>query len=88
MDTEFSYDVAFSFLGKDEHVARQLNDLLKDRWTTFIYSDAERQVKIAGADGASVFARVFGVESRTVVVLYRVGWGEDRTVHMRRAVHP
>jgi hypothetical protein len=75
-DDEFKYDVAFSFLGRDEAIARQLNDLVSGRVSTFIYSDAKRQAEIVGRDGEESFARVFGTEARTVVVLYRPGWGE------------
>lgn len=74
--TEFKYDIAFSFLGADEPLARELNTRLKDRVSTFIYSDAERQTRLAGRDGEEAFARVFGEEARTVAVLYRAGWGE------------
>lgn len=72
----FVYDVAFSFLGRDEGLAADLNDRLRTRVRTFIYSDTERQTKLAGRDGADAFARVFGVEAMTVVVLYREGWGD------------
>jgi hypothetical protein len=77
MADEFLYDVAFSFLGKDEALAVKLDDRLKDRLTTFVYSDAERQSRLAGRDGADAFGRVFGTEARTVVVLYRDGWGDQ-----------
>lgn len=76
-DDEFKYDVAFSFLVRDEQLARGLNDRLQTRVRTFIYSDAERQVQLAGRDGEEAFAKVFGEESRIVVVLYRDGWGES-----------
>ena len=36
----FEYDVAFSFLAEDEELATQLNDLLADRLSTFLYSRA------------------------------------------------
>ena len=75
-DADPKYDVAFSFLGRDEALAVQLNDLLKDRVQTFIYSDATRQVTLAGSDGVESFSRVFRAEARTVVVLYRAGWGD------------
>ena len=74
---EFKYDVAFSFLGRDEPLARKLNDILADRLKTFIYSDKGRQAMLAGRDGEGAFARIFGDEARTVVVLYREGWGEQ-----------
>jgi hypothetical protein len=75
-DEAFLYDVAFSFLSEDEALAIELNGLLKDRLATFLYSDRERQATLAGRDGEDAFSRVFGKEARTVVVLYRAGWGE------------
>lgn len=73
---EFLYDVAFSFLGEDEGTARRISDAVQGRVTTFMYSDPERQTFLAGRDGGERFAKVYGVEARTVVVLYRTGWGE------------
>lgn len=72
--TEYKYDVAFSFLADDEDIATNINDIIKDRLTTFIYS--ERQKELAGTDGEKTFSRVFGSEVRIVFVLYRKGWGE------------
>ncbi len=72
--SSFKYDVAFSFLAQDEALATELNDLLQDRLKTFLYS--KRQEEIAGTDGEKTFNKVFGEESRTVVILYRSGWGE------------
>jgi hypothetical protein len=69
----FKYDVAISFLQEDEALARELNDLLGDRLTTFVYFD--RQKELAGTDGEQTLNRVFGIESRNVVVLYRDHWG-------------
>lgn len=71
---EFKYDVAFSFLQEDEAVVRQLNDLLSPRLRTFAYFD--RQEELAGTDGETTFNRVFGKETRIVVVLYRPQWGK------------
>ena len=75
MDTQkhFKYDVAISFLHEDESLARELNDLLSERLTTFVYFD--RQKELAGTDGEQTFNQIFGAESRTVVVLYREHWG-------------
>lgn len=70
----YKYDVAFSFLAQDEPVATQLNDLLQDRLTTFVYS--RKQGELAGTDGEKTFNSVFGEHARLVVVLYRDGWGE------------
>jgi hypothetical protein len=72
-DQQYRYDVAFSFLKEDEPLAERLNDLLKDRVATFLYS--KRQEELAGTDGEVQFNEVFGEESRIVVVLFRAGWG-------------
>lgn len=72
----YKYDVAFSFCVQDEPLANQLNDLLQDRVSTFLYS--RKQGEIAGTDGEKTFNTVFGKESRVVVVLYRRGWGETK----------
>ena len=73
-EQKFKYDVAFSFLARDESLALQLNDLLQDRLSTFLYS--ERQKELAGTDGEKVFNAVFGKEARSVVLLYRDGYGK------------
>lgn len=73
-DDRFKYDAAFSFLAQDEELAIEINDLLRDRITTFIYS--RKQEEIAGTDGEETFNRVFGSEARIVFVLYREGWGK------------
>jgi hypothetical protein len=70
----FDYDVAFSFLARDEGLALQLNDLLQDRVRTFIYT--ERQKELAGKDGEIAFGSVFGAKARFVALLYRAEWGE------------
>ena len=43
---DYKYDVAFSFLKEDEELATNMNDLIQDRLSTFIYSG--RQEEIAG----------------------------------------
>ena len=73
MEPEFEYDVAFSFLAADEQIAFQLNDALKGRLKTFLYSEQQKQ--LAGTDGEVTFNAVFGQKSRTVVILYRQNWG-------------
>jgi hypothetical protein len=73
-DTKYKYEVAFSFLQKDEHLAYQINDLIQDRLETFIYS--KKQEELSGTDGEKKFNDVFYKDSRIVVLLYRGGWGE------------
>jgi hypothetical protein len=74
MSDNYEYDVAFSFLKEDEELAFKINDVIRDRVKTFIYS--EQQEKIAGTDGEETFNRVFETEARIVVVLYRENWGK------------
>lgn len=69
---QFKYDVAISFLQEDESIARELDNLLSERLTTFVYFD--RQKEIAGTDGEQTFNQIFGKETRIVVVLYRDHW--------------
>ena len=46
--SEFLYDVAFSFLAPDEAIAVQLNEELRDRMRTFLYSEQQKAIA-AGA---------------------------------------
>jgi len=69
----FQYDIAFSFTKEDEGVATQINDLLQDRYQTFLYSSA--QEKLAGTDGEETFNTVFKEQARLVAVLLRPEWG-------------
>jgi hypothetical protein len=72
--TEYQYEVGFSFLKQDEAIAYDLNDHIQDRLSTFIYS--KKQEELGGTDGEKKFNKVFYEECRVVVVLYRNGWGE------------
>jgi hypothetical protein len=69
----FKYDIALSFAKEDEGVATQLNDLVQDRYRTFLYSKAQEQ--LVGTDGEKTFNAVFGEQARTVAVLLRPEWG-------------
>lgn len=71
----FEYEVAFSFCGKDEGLATSLDDLLKDRFKTFIYH--RRQEVLAGTDGEKTFNEVFMEKARVAVILYRPEWGDS-----------
>lgn len=78
MSTEqkFKYEVAFSFLQNDEPIAYEINDLIQDRFSTFIYSKAQEE--LAGTDGAEQFSEIFYALSRIVVVLFNDDWGKTR----------
>src|SRR5262249_54533594 len=73
--TEFSYEVALSFLDRDEPTARQLSNLLAPL-TTFVYS--EQQLAVAATDGVDTFSSVFRRDARIVAVLFRDGWGKTK----------
>ena len=72
--TEYIYEVGFSFLKQDELIAYDLNDHIQDRLSTFIYS--KKQEDLGGTDVEKNINKVFYEEARVVVVLYRNGWGE------------
>jgi hypothetical protein len=73
-DDQIKYDVAFSFCHEDEPQARELNDLIQDRFSTFLYS--KKQEVLAGTDGQESFSSVFATEARFVVVFFREKWGK------------
>lgn len=79
-EKEYKYDVAFSLLNEDLTLAQEINDLLSDRYKTFLYS--ERQKEIAGADGEVKFKEVFSNQARFVVVFFREGWGKTPWTRM------
>jgi len=73
MTDTYKYEVAFSFLQQDEPLATQLNSLLQERLSTFLYS--ERQLELVGKDGEVMLKQVFGKQARIVVILFRKEWG-------------
>lgn len=74
--TDYKYDLAISFLKDDEGLASRLAEKLSEKYTVFLYS--ERQRELAGTDGEVKFRKVFSIESRYVLVIYRPGWGETQ----------
>jgi hypothetical protein len=73
---EPAYDVAISFLARDEALALRIYNELSESLHVFVYS--KRQEELAGTDGLESFRKVFLADSRLVVVLYRDGWGKTR----------
>ena len=73
VEKKFIYEVAFSFLQEDEALAYQINDLIHDRLTTFIYSAHQKEA--VGKDGIETYTKVFLEDSRIVVILFREKWG-------------
>jgi hypothetical protein len=71
---EPQYDVAISFLSKDEPTAAALRDRLSDGLSVFFYP--RNQEQLAGTDGLETMRTPFLSDSRVVVVLYREPWGK------------
>ena len=67
-DDGFKYDIAFSFVREDEGLATQLNDRVRDRYRTFLYSRAQEQ--LVGTDGEKTFNTVCGKEARILLPRY------------------
>jgi hypothetical protein len=67
------YDVAISFLSRDEPIGAALRDRLSDGLKVFFYP--RNQEQLAGTDGLATMRTPFLSDSRVVVVLYREPWG-------------
>lgn len=73
-NTEYKYDVAFSLTDDCKEIARQLNDLLKNKLKTYVYF--ENIPVTVGQPGIAFFMQVFGSDSRMIVVLISEDWGK------------
>jgi hypothetical protein len=81
--TDRIYDVAISFLHRDEPLALELEAKLSANLKVFVYS--KQQDQLAGGDGMESFREVFRDQSRLNVVLFRSGWGETRFTRVELA---
>src|ERR1035437_5129062 len=70
------YDVAISFLAKDEEIAAELYASLNKVFEVFFFT--KRQESLAGTDGLASMREPFLNDSRIVVVLYRENWGKTK----------
>jgi hypothetical protein len=68
------YDVAISFLAKDDQIAGALADRLGESLKVFCHPRAQEQ--LAGTDGIETMRKPFFDGSRVAVILYREPWGE------------
>lgn len=73
MENKFEFDVSISFLQQDEGDAQKIIDTMSEL-PSFIYS--RKQEEIVGNDALIKFKKVFGYDSRVVVILYRANWGK------------
>lgn len=68
------YDVAISFLSRDQSTAEAIHDKLAEGLRVFFYP--RKQEQLAGTDGLESMRKPFFDDSRVVVVLYREPWGK------------
>lgn len=87
----YKYDVAFAFLEKDEPLAIQINDLIKDKLSTFLYS--KKLENLSNTKPEKTFIDVFERQSKCVVVLFSNKWGttpwtaiEEKAIRNRASV--
>jgi hypothetical protein len=71
-EAEPKYDVAISFLTRDERVAGEINDLLAEGLNVFFFP--RKQEDLAGTNGLESMRERF-LTARVAVVLYREPWG-------------
>jgi hypothetical protein len=76
------YDVAISFLARDEPIAAALAARLTGGLNVFFYP--RNQEDLAGTDGLESMRSPFQTESRINVVLFRDAWGETHGHASRR----
>lgn len=67
------YDVAISFLSKDESIATAIYQKLDEGLSVFFYPRSQEE--LAGTDGLESMRKPFFDDSRVMVVLYREPWG-------------
>lgn len=72
ISTDPKYDVAISFLAKDEPVAKEVYDRLSEMLKVFYFP--HNQEDLVGTNGLESMREPF-FDSRVVVVLYRDPWG-------------
>jgi hypothetical protein len=73
-DEQPKYDLAISFLAKDEPTAAALNNGLTAGLKVFFFPRSQED--LAGTDGLESMRKPFLTGSRINVVLYREGWGD------------
>src|SRR2546422_2807784 len=94
MKSEFTYEVAVTFLSEHKAVALRIKDGLADRLSTFVYDREQPTVVGTNTDGVEAFSNVFRHESRVCVVLHSDGWGkvgytrsEEHTSELQSRLH-
>jgi hypothetical protein len=68
------YDVALSFLSKDEAIAAAIHRKLSEGLSVFFFPRSQED--LAGTDGLESMRKPFFEDSRVMVVLFRESWGQ------------
>lgn len=71
---EYKYEVAFSLTEENKEIARQINNLIKNKFDTYVYF--ENKTETAAQDGLDIFYNIFYQEARIIVILYSEKWGK------------
>jgi hypothetical protein len=82
---EPEYDVAISFLGKDQRIAGDVAERLAESLKVFYYPRSQEQ--LAGTDGMESMRVPFVSGARVVVVLYREPWGETEWTRLEESAN-
>lgn len=72
----YKWDVAISLLDKDLSFAQSLYNGLQERFSVFLYSEAQKELQFR--DGLEVFSDNFRRDARVVVVLWRDEWAKSK----------
>lgn len=69
------YDVAISYLSRDEELAYAIYTELGEIFKTFVYT--QHQQELAGGNGVELLRSIFIERTNLIVILYREGWGKS-----------
>lgn len=73
---DYKYEVAFTLANEDKEIARQINMLIKNKFSTFLYF--ENKEETGAKDGLNLFYDIFKNQSRIVVVLFSEKWSQNK----------
>jgi len=77
------YDVAISFLSRDNPIALDFESRLSPSLNVFVYP--KKQDEVAATDGLDTFRDVFLNQSRSALVLFGDGWGSTPWTRVEEA---
>lgn len=69
------YDIAISYLSRDEEIAYAIYTELGQVFKIFIYT--QHQKELAGGNGVEILRNIFTERTNLIVILHREGWGKS-----------